>query len=343
MLRRTNQQLVAYKLKCEREPLSVRLGPPDFYPPAPNCAEEVLNRDSCVNGYKEIIDGVEESNEAKLSLTSQAYNSLWNKQNVNRYKEAIRKRLRALNNALVRKRKAGQVYALPLTGSLLAKPGIFPEQRTCGEDFRKKWIEDLSQRKRLRSLAEHVPHGYRRRSLFEALIKHEVPLIRATWFVKILYLNQIAEGEGMGLVAGFFLRITYIFSVLSNMVYANIAVDSSSKPRSFNNFLNHIASASALDKAMYSASVEESATEESATDFCFFDVQLMVPPLSWKQYPEVDRLVSRQPPQSASECPVKPDGLSTLVNTRPKSRVPFRYRKILLTAFQCINPGFDMN
>ncbi|BBN20580.1 hypothetical protein Mp_Vg00710 [Marchantia polymorpha subsp. ruderalis] len=199
--RRTNQQLVAYKLKCEREPLSVRLGPPDFYPPAPNCAEEVLNRDSCVNGYKEIIDGVEESNEAKLSLTSQAYNSLWNKQNVNRYKEAIRKRLRALNNALVRKRKAGQVYALPLTGSLLAKPGIFPEQRTCGEDFRKKWIEDLSQRKRLRSLAEHVPHGYRRRSLFEALIKHEVPLIRATWFVKILYLNQVRP-LSIGMSAG---------------------------------------------------------------------------------------------------------------------------------------------
>ncbi|OAE18131.1 hypothetical protein AXG93_4101s1180 [Marchantia polymorpha subsp. ruderalis] len=119
---------------------------------------------------------------------------------------------------------------------------------------------------------------------------------------------------------------------------ANIVVDSSPKPRSFNNSLNHIASAPALDKAIYSASVEE-----SAIDFCFFDVQLMVPPLSWKQYPEVDRLVSRQPPQSASDYPVKPDGLSTLVNTKPKSRVPFRYLKILLTAFQCINTGFDMN
>ncbi|KAL3675105.1 hypothetical protein R1sor_025053 [Riccia sorocarpa] len=189
--RRANQQLVPYKLKCEREPLSSRLGPPDFYPPAANCPEEVLNRDSCVNGYKEIIDGVEESNETKLSLTSQAYNNLWNKQNVNRYKEAIRKKLRALNNALIRKRKAGQVYGVPLSGNLLAKPGNIPEQRTSGDDFRKKWIEDLSQRKRLRSLAEHVPHGYRRRALFEVLIKHEVPRIRATWFIKIVYLNQV--------------------------------------------------------------------------------------------------------------------------------------------------------
>ncbi|KAL2623688.1 hypothetical protein R1flu_003893 [Riccia fluitans] len=189
--RRANQQLAPYKLKCEREPLSTRLGPPDFYPPATNCPEEVLSRDSCVNGYKEIIDGVEESNEAKLSLTSQGYNHLWNKQNVNRYKEAIRKKLRALNNALIRKRKAGQVYGVPLSGNLLAKPGNVPEQRTYGDDFRKKWIEDLSQRKRLRSLAEHVPHGYRRRSLFEVLIKHEVPRIRATWFIKIMYLNQV--------------------------------------------------------------------------------------------------------------------------------------------------------
>lgn len=37
--------------------------------------------------------------------------------------------------------QAGQVYDVPLSGSQLTKPGIFPEQRACGEDFRKKWIE----------------------------------------------------------------------------------------------------------------------------------------------------------------------------------------------------------
>lgn len=54
------------------------------------------------------------------------------------------------------------------------------------------WQQDLSQRKRLRNLAEHVPHGYQRRIIFEALIKHDVPLLRATWFVKIAYLNQVS-------------------------------------------------------------------------------------------------------------------------------------------------------
>lgn len=37
--------------------------------------------------------------------------------------------------------QAGQVYGVPLSGTLLTKSGIFPEQRSCGEDFRKKWIE----------------------------------------------------------------------------------------------------------------------------------------------------------------------------------------------------------
>lgn len=37
--------------------------------------------------------------------------------------------------------QAGQVYGVPLADSLLTKPGIFPEQKPCGEDLRKKWIE----------------------------------------------------------------------------------------------------------------------------------------------------------------------------------------------------------
>lgn len=37
--------------------------------------------------------------------------------------------------------QAGQVYGVPLTGNLLSRPGVFPEQKASGEDFRKKWIE----------------------------------------------------------------------------------------------------------------------------------------------------------------------------------------------------------
>jgi hypothetical protein len=37
--------------------------------------------------------------------------------------------------------QAGQVYGVSLSGPLLAKTGLYPEQKNCGEDFRNKWIE----------------------------------------------------------------------------------------------------------------------------------------------------------------------------------------------------------
>lgn len=45
--------------------------------------------------------------------------------------------------------------------------------------------------KQLHSLADHVPHGYRRKALFEVLIRHNVPFLRASWFIKVNYLNQV--------------------------------------------------------------------------------------------------------------------------------------------------------
>lgn len=188
---RRPSQLTAYKLKCDKEPLNSRLGPPDFHPQTPNCPEETLTRDYVQSGYKETIEGIEEAREISLTQV-QAFS----KSTIIKCKEAIRKRLRAINESRAQKRKAGQVYDVPLSGSQLTKPGVFPELRPCGEDFRKKWIEGLSQpHKRLRSLADHVPQGYGRRSLFEILIRNNVPLLRATWFIKVTYLNQVRPGS----------------------------------------------------------------------------------------------------------------------------------------------------
>jgi hypothetical protein len=106
--------------------------------------------------------------------------------------------------------QAGQVYGVSLSGPLLAKTGLYPEQKNCGEDFRNKWIEDLSQRKRLRALAEHVPHGYRKRTIFEALIKHDVPILRATWFVKIVTLKQVCQ-DSTNYILPSFLRFSVCY------------------------------------------------------------------------------------------------------------------------------------
>ncbi|XP_059651404.1 mediator of RNA polymerase II transcription subunit 12 [Cornus florida] len=188
---RRASQLTPYKLRCEKEPLNSRLGPPDFHPQSPNCPEETLTREYVQSGYRETVEGLEETREISLSQVQ-----IFTKPVIGKCKEAIRKRHRAINESRAQKRKAGQVYGVPLSGPLLTKPGVFPEQRPCGEDFRRKWIEGLSQpHKRLRYLADHVPHGYRRKSLFEVLIRNNVPLLRATWFIKVTYLNQVRPGS----------------------------------------------------------------------------------------------------------------------------------------------------
>uniref|UniRef100_K4A4N6 Mediator complex subunit Med12 domain-containing protein n=1 Tax=Setaria italica TaxID=4555 RepID=K4A4N6_SETIT len=185
---RRHQQLVPYKLKCDKEPLNNKLGPPDFYPQTPNCPEETLTKEYAQAGYKETVEGIEEAREIVLSQIPH----FCKPDVVVKCKEALKKRLRAINESRAQKRKAGQVYGVPLSGSLLIKSGVYPEQRPCNEDTRRKWAEALAQpNKRLRSLSEHVPHGYRRKSLFEVLTRYNVPLLRATWFVKVTYLNQL--------------------------------------------------------------------------------------------------------------------------------------------------------
>ncbi|XP_021767076.1 mediator of RNA polymerase II transcription subunit 12-like [Chenopodium quinoa] len=188
---RRTSPLTPYKLKCEKEPLNSRLGAPDFHPQTVNCPEETLTKEYVQSGYRETVEGLEETKE--LSVTQV---NTFTAPVVLKCKEAIRKRLRAINESRAQKRKAGQVYGEPLSGSLLSKSCVFPEQKSCGEDFKKRWIEGLSQYpKSLRSLADHVPHGYRKKSLFEVLIRNNVPLLRATWFIKVTYLNQIRPGS----------------------------------------------------------------------------------------------------------------------------------------------------
>ncbi|KAL9228921.1 hypothetical protein vseg_004449 [Gypsophila vaccaria] len=180
-----------YRLRCEKEPLNSRLGPPDFHPQTPDCPEETLTKEYVQYGYRETVEGLEENKEISYTQVN-----TFTRPVVLKCKEAIRKRLRAINESRAQKRKAGQVYGEPLSGNLLSRPAVFPEQKSCGEDFKKRWIEGLSQRhKSLCSLADHVPHGYRKKSLFEVLIKNNVPLLRATWFIKVTYLNQIRPGS----------------------------------------------------------------------------------------------------------------------------------------------------
>src|SRR5208337_1144349 len=99
--------------------------------------------------------------------------------------------------------------------------------------------------------------------------------------------------------------------------------------------LIQIASFVACVRAMYSASVLE-----SATVCCFLLLQVTEPPEIVKVYPAVERLSSRFPPQLASLYPS--NCMSELLYLKEKFIVPLRYLKILLTAIQCAFPGSEL-
>ncbi|KAK3281933.1 hypothetical protein CYMTET_10305 [Cymbomonas tetramitiformis] len=67
--------------------------------------------------------------------------------------------------------------------------GTVPDLRTYSEEFRHFWLEQLAGEESLHLLASHVPSGLRKKALFQALFQYCVPIVRAGWYIKVIYLN----------------------------------------------------------------------------------------------------------------------------------------------------------
>lgn len=61
-------------------------------------------------------------------------------------------------------------------------------------DIAEKWMKSLATTDEpLHKLASAVPHGFKDHSLLKILIREKVPLLRASWYIKVIYLNRIKE------------------------------------------------------------------------------------------------------------------------------------------------------
>eukprot|EP00899_Mesostigma_viride_P018732 jgi/Mesvir1/26860/Mv26595-RA.1 len=209
------QKLEIYRLTCSVEPIGPRLGPPELYTLKPGDPEDDMQVEHITQGYRERVEGLEEAAELSLTLvhggglaptaTPQspmqpadmvaATPYYWTPALVAHQRAVFRRLFQRLKRAKERQRRAGQVCGV-LQMPARGPPFTFPEQKTCGEEFRLRWMQDLSQGRPLRQLADPVPHGFKRRSLLDALATHRVPLLRATWFVRVVYLNQHAPAGG---------------------------------------------------------------------------------------------------------------------------------------------------
>src|SRR5229473_2033261 len=108
-------------------------------------------------------------------------------------------------------------------------------------------------------------------------------------------------------------------------------------PSSLNRFLSHQASCAASDKAIYSASVDDSAVID-----CFLECQVIAPLAIMKMYLVVD-FCSSEFANAASTYPRKGLGCpSMLLYVIPYDLVPDRYLNTRFSALTCCMVGFTV-
>ncbi|KAI8100101.1 uncharacterized protein BX664DRAFT_290634 [Halteromyces radiatus] len=87
---------------------------------------------------------------------------------------------------LKRKRKAARI-----TGTPSFKP---PTRTALMESKKEQWIQELANGAvPLRKLSRNVPHGYKGEKLLETLAARQVPFLRATWYIKVVGLSEMAQ------------------------------------------------------------------------------------------------------------------------------------------------------
>lgn len=104
-----------------------------------------------------------------------------------------------------RRRRAEASFDAPLCQAP-PRPAPLPSQVAMGDAARRAWLAALAGSCPLGSLAaQGVPHGLGKGQLWEALAEAGVPLPRALWLVRVVYLQRSRcdrVGGKMGVVAG---------------------------------------------------------------------------------------------------------------------------------------------
>ena len=123
------------------------------------------------------------------SWLSAAGDVRWKSGHMVKFQHLVESRARRM----LRNRKSGlrpaEEYGIPLVGpEKLSSAGV-PELVHTKADGMFAFMKAL-ERLPLQQLVRSVPHGLRQSKLFEALISHQIPMPRALWLVKIIYLNR---------------------------------------------------------------------------------------------------------------------------------------------------------
>ncbi|XP_050541697.1 mediator of RNA polymerase II transcription subunit 12 isoform X2 [Daktulosphaira vitifoliae] len=164
----------------EKRPLKrPRLGPPDVYPQEPKQKEDELTTVNVKHGFTTSLTISDEHQHG----TARNYNITASK--IGAFFNAIINKKEELNTLLDTGRKRLQINP---------KDNFWPataRSKTTVE----AWFKDLAGIKPLNILSKKAPNFNKKEEIFMLLCEYNVPLIRATWFIKLSSAYTIAVSE----------------------------------------------------------------------------------------------------------------------------------------------------
>ncbi|KAG0229269.1 RNA polymerase II mediator complex subunit [Actinomortierella wolfii] len=148
------------------------LGYPGIFPQKPGQDEDMMTANNVKAGYidKGVIQNETVSAQGILADVLQDTRKL---QELGNFMAQVIKRKQENNR---------------ITGPSTFKP---PSRSTLNELKKDQWMTDLAGRTSLRRLSRSVPHGFKSEKLLETLAQRQVPLLRATWYIKIVGLGEM--------------------------------------------------------------------------------------------------------------------------------------------------------
>ncbi|KAL1916568.1 uncharacterized protein VTP21DRAFT_5759 [Calcarisporiella thermophila] len=153
---------------------SMELGYPDIFPQKSNQEEDQLTENNVRNGF---VDKKPVPNE-DICAHDMIHDRLIQDNRIMSELGTF------MVDVMKRKHESNRI-----TGSSIFKP---PSRATLNDQKKEQWMQDLAGGiVPLRKLARNVPHGFKGERLLEALAQRQVPLLRATWYIKVVGMNEL--------------------------------------------------------------------------------------------------------------------------------------------------------
>lgn len=154
----------------------------------------LLSATTLTQGYISKCEALGDQSELVETTLSLVGDERWHRPDVVAFQHGVQKSAQLVERNRSSGQRGAEEYGKPLYGpEKLSSPGVPDLVHTKGDGA--QFMQLLASQQPLKQLEKMVPHGFRQSKLFEALVQHKVPMPRALWLVKIIYLNRVKHSS----------------------------------------------------------------------------------------------------------------------------------------------------